>query len=282
MLFNKTFDRKITSAKMQKIYSEITIATFMQPFQSDIRCSAAKDNSVTHAAVVPRNLDAAIAMRFATSRRKPACLYAHGNTTWQHNMATQHGNIHAAIPLQSATRDSRSAKTYAHDEPLIAEHRGGTNRAWNDRSRNRRTHKVPFHRRLQPLHTEKHKGSCPGSLPKRNPCNMQPLQCVLQHHDANPHVYTHMATQHGNISCSHPTANCNPRFQNTLKLRAHTQTQPKQIEATTTVPESNNIKMIGPDPPHTRRGTVASSGAAALHGKMHGFLPWLSPKTKPM
>ena len=29
--------------------------------------------------------------------------------TWQHNMATQHGNIHAAIPLRSATRDSTSA-----------------------------------------------------------------------------------------------------------------------------------------------------------------------------
>ena len=37
----------------------------MQPFQWDLRCSAAKDNSITHAAVAPRNLDAATTMRFA-------------------------------------------------------------------------------------------------------------------------------------------------------------------------------------------------------------------------
>ena len=31
----------------------------MQPFQWDLRCSAAKDTSITHAAMAPRNLDAA-------------------------------------------------------------------------------------------------------------------------------------------------------------------------------------------------------------------------------
>ena len=37
----------------------------MQPFQWDLRCSAAKHNSITHAAVAPSNLDAATTMRFA-------------------------------------------------------------------------------------------------------------------------------------------------------------------------------------------------------------------------
>ena len=37
----------------------------MQPFQWDLQCSAAKDNSNTHTAVAPRNLDAATTMRFA-------------------------------------------------------------------------------------------------------------------------------------------------------------------------------------------------------------------------
>jgi len=41
----------------------------MQPLQYDLRSSAAKDNGITHAAAVPSNLDAAIAMRFAASRR---------------------------------------------------------------------------------------------------------------------------------------------------------------------------------------------------------------------
>ena len=37
----------------------------MQPFQYDLRCSAAKDNSITHAAAAPTNLDAATTMRSA-------------------------------------------------------------------------------------------------------------------------------------------------------------------------------------------------------------------------
>ena len=37
----------------------------MQPFQYDLRSSAAKDNSITHAAAAPSNLDAAIPMRSA-------------------------------------------------------------------------------------------------------------------------------------------------------------------------------------------------------------------------
>ena len=37
----------------------------MQPLQYDLRCSAAKDNSITHAAAAPSNLDAAITMRSA-------------------------------------------------------------------------------------------------------------------------------------------------------------------------------------------------------------------------
>ena len=37
----------------------------MQPFQYDLRCSTAKDNSITHAAAAPSNLDAATTMRSA-------------------------------------------------------------------------------------------------------------------------------------------------------------------------------------------------------------------------
>jgi len=37
----------------------------MQPLQYDLRCPAAKDNSITHAAAAPSNLDADIAVRSA-------------------------------------------------------------------------------------------------------------------------------------------------------------------------------------------------------------------------
>ena len=39
----------------------------MQPLQYDLQCSAAKDNSITHAAAAPSNLDAATTMRSAAT-----------------------------------------------------------------------------------------------------------------------------------------------------------------------------------------------------------------------
>ena len=59
------FRRKITSAKMEKICWQITVAAFMQPLQYDLRSPVAKDNSIAHAAAAPSSLDAAITMRSA-------------------------------------------------------------------------------------------------------------------------------------------------------------------------------------------------------------------------
>ena len=64
-LFKRNFKRKIISAKIEKICWQITFAAMMQPFQYDLRSSAAKDNSITHAAAAPSNLDAATTMRSA-------------------------------------------------------------------------------------------------------------------------------------------------------------------------------------------------------------------------
>ena len=64
-LFKRIFRRKITSAKVEKICWQITVAAFMQPLQDDLRDPAAKDNSITNAATARSNLDAAITMRSA-------------------------------------------------------------------------------------------------------------------------------------------------------------------------------------------------------------------------
>ena len=56
-LFKRNFKRKIISVKIEKICWQITFAALMQPFQYDLRSSAAKDNSITHAAAAPSNLD---------------------------------------------------------------------------------------------------------------------------------------------------------------------------------------------------------------------------------
>ena len=103
-----------------------------------------------------------ITIRFAASRSKPASLYT--------RMATPDDNNHAAIPMRSATTNSRNAKIYAHrhnhslqntEEEAIA--------SGNDRSRNSPHTRGTFHRRLQPLYTGKHKVSCSGFLPNTTP-----------------------------------------------------------------------------------------------------------------
>ena len=62
----------LTSAKIAKICWQITVAAWMQPLQYGSQSSAAKDNSITHAAATPSNLDAAIPMRSATTASRNA------------------------------------------------------------------------------------------------------------------------------------------------------------------------------------------------------------------
>ena len=62
---NGILKEKTISAKIEKICWQITFAALMQPFQYDLRSSAAKDNSITYAAAAPSNLDPATTMRSA-------------------------------------------------------------------------------------------------------------------------------------------------------------------------------------------------------------------------
>ena len=141
----------------------------MQPFQWISRCSAAKGTSITHAAVAPRNLDAAITMRFATSLRQPASLYAHCNKTWQHSCS--HSNT---ICKQ---RFNKRIELRAHEEALLEEHRGGTDSHRIERSRTRRIHEVPFIAGAT-LH-----GKTQGFVPKLSP-KTKPMQHPCSHYNA--------------------------------------------------------------------------------------------------
>ena len=88
---------------------------------------------------------------------------------------------------------------------LVAEHRGGTDSTMKRAQPHPPHTRGAFHRRLQPLYTEKHKVSCSGFLPNTSPmqhsCNhynalcsntytsMQPL-----HYDLHPLVAEHRGT----------------------------------------------------------------------------------------
>ena len=102
---------------------------------------------------------------------------------------------------------------------------------------------------------------------------MQPLQCVLQHDVANPHVLTRMATKHAFHCDLQPQIPKHP-------ITAHTQTHPKQLEATVTARQKKTSERSRPHPPHTRAALHRRLHAATLHGKTQGFVLRLPPQHK--
>ena len=149
--------------------------------------------------------------------------------TWQH----KNDNNHAAITLRSATRESRNAENYTHthtrEQSVVAEHRGGTDRASFDRSRTRRTQEVAFIAGRSHFTRKKHKVSCPGFLPKRSPCN---IHAAITMRFATSGCKPASFDAHGNTkrqqSCSHYTAICNQRVKKRREL--HTREQPLVAE----------------------------------------------------
>ena len=124
--------------------------------------------------------------------------------TWQHQMTTimQPFQCDLQPQIQETHRTTHTGTTTR----CRTQRR---NRLNSKRSKPHPPHtRGTFHRRLKPLYTEKHKVSCSGFLPKRKPMAhatfMQPLQCVLQHDVANPHVSTHMATPDDNNHAAIP------------------------------------------------------------------------------
>ena len=101
--------------------------------------------------------------------------------------------------------------------------------------------------------------------PQHNPhaTFMQPLQCVSRHHVSNPHVWTHIGNKSRRQSCSHSSAICDRRFQNTLKLHTHTraQTHPKQLQATVRPREQKSSKRTA----RNRRGHAHAHAHAHTH-----------------
>ena len=139
----------------------------------------------------PCNIHAAITMRFATSSSQPASLDAHGNTKRQRSCSH-----YTAICNQ---RVKKRIELRTHEQPLIAEHRGGTNPDRFERSRTRRTHEVPFIAGRSHFTRKTPRFPAP-AFPQNEAhvTSMQPLQCVLQLQVPNPHLSTHMATQNDN------------------------------------------------------------------------------------
>ena len=186
-------------------------------------------------------------------------------------------NNHAAIPLRSATTDSRNAKNYAHRHNHSLQHTEEEPiRDRNDRSRTRRTHEVPFIAGYNHSTQKKYKVSCSGFLPKTKPiehsCShyyafrsitwltrislrtwqhqittiMQPFHC-----DVQPQIQETQRTTHIDA-----TTRCSTQRRNQFAA-----------ETTAAAPAA-----------HTRY--LSSPAATTLHGKIQGFVLRLPPQNK--
>ena len=121
--------------------------------------------------------------------------------TWQHQMTTIMQPFHS--DLQAQIQDTH--RTTHTGTTLVAEHRGGTH------SRMKRPSRPPAHTRYlsSPAEATLH-GKTQGFVLRLPPQHkphatfMQPLQCVSQHHVANLHVSTHMATPDDNNHAAIP------------------------------------------------------------------------------
>ena len=125
----------------------------MQPLQYDLRCPAAKENSITHAAAVPSNLDAAITCTYLRTR--------------QHQMTTI---MHAAIPQCDLQPQIQETQRTTHTGTTTCCRTQRRNQ--NDRSRNRRTHQVPLIAGCSHFTWKNTRFRAPASSPKHSPCNI--------------------------------------------------------------------------------------------------------------
>ena len=212
----------------------------------------------------PCNIHAAMTMRFAASRRKPARIYAHGNTRCDNN--------HAAIPMRSATTDSRNAQVYPHRNNHSLQ---------NTEEEPKRPQPHPphtrgtFHRRLQPLYIEKRKVSCSGCLPKQSPCN---IHAAITLRFAASRRKPARIYAHGNTRCDNNHAAIPMRSATTDSRNAQVYPHRNNHSLQNTEEEP---KRPQPHPPHTR-GTFHRRPQPLTQKNTRFRAPASSPKQSPM
>ena len=156
----------------------------------------------------------------------------------------------------------------AQEQPLVAKHIGGTIRAQNDRSRNRRTDEVPFIAGCSHFTRKNTRVRAPASSPKHTPCNIHAAMTMrFAASRSKPAPIYARGNIKGRQWSSHSNAICNQRFKNRMELR--TQEQPLVAKHIGGTIRAQN------DPSRNRRTDAA---AATLHGKTQGFVLRLPPQ----
>ena len=269
----------------------------MQPLQCNVRCPAAEDNSITHAAAAPSNLAAAITMRYRDielqntielQRREKLQLQSRILAPKQkkHDFDALFQGIlkrKSSAPKLRKSADKSISQLWCSHSNTIYDVQLQKTRVLRTQPR-RQTTKQPapphtgaaLHRHLQPLQTEKHKVSCSGFLPNRSP---------MQH------------------SCGHYNRFCSITWQTCMYLRTwqHQMTtimQPFQCDLQPPIQETHRTThtwsttrcrtprenrfdetIAAAAAAHTRY--PSSPPAATLRRKTQGFVLRLPPQHKP-
>ena len=190
--------------------------------------------------------------------------------TWQHQMTTIMQPFHC--DLQPQIQDTHRT---THTGTATTRCRGGTH------SRQKRPQPHPphtrgtFHRRPQPLYTEKHKLSCSCFLP-----NTSPMEHSRSHYNAfrriTSQTWTDLRTwQHQMTTIMQPFhCDLQPQIQDTHRT-THTGTTARCRGGT-----HSRLKTTAAAPAaHTRY--LSSPAAATLHGKTQAFVLLLPPQHTP-
>ena len=243
----------------------------MQPFQCDLPPEIPKHPITKHTQAHPKQLEATVTLRQKKTTNRPQPHPPHRRGTFHRRLQplytekhkvscsgflpkTEPLQHHAAIPMRSASTDSKTPYNYAHTStPKVASshlYTAAKKKRQTDRSRTRRTDEVPFIVACSHFTRKNTRFRAPASSPKQSPCNiMQPFQCDLQAQIPK-----------------HP-------------ITTHAQAHPKQLEATVTLRQKKNDKpTAAATAAHTRY--LPSSPAATLHGKTQGFVLRLPPQNR--
>ena len=235
-LFKRIFRRKITSAKMEKICWQITVAAFMQPLQYDLRDPAAKDNRITNAATARSNLDAAITMRSA-------------ETELQNTIELRATASEIVAPKPDGSRRQSEKKTilkhflkgFLEGKSLAPKWRKSADKSLSQPSCSHSN--TIYEVQLQ-------KTIVLRMQPKQEATLTQPLQCDLQRLSCKPQSHLHcgndptVAKQNGIPSATHPPAPLAIPF--TLRERSYScKSQWNSIGNSSTSTTCNPIYIAG-------------------------------------
>ena len=201
-----------------------------------------------------------------------ACMYLR---TWQHQMTTIMQPFQC--DLQSQVQEThRTTHTWTttrcrtpKEEPI---------RRWNDRSRNRRTHKVHFIAACSHFTGKHTRFRAPASSPTQAPCNIHAAITLrfVASRGKPACIYAHGNTR-WQQSCSHSNAICNHKFKKRIELRTHEQPHVAEHQRKNRF----EMKRSQPQPPHTQ-GTYHRR-LQPLYGEKHKVLcSGVLPNTSPM